>query len=153
MLELLEVNDSVVVLVVLAHQGVHQLLIAVEVLGVDLEDELELLPLNFAVPVEVEGVEGELQVVLVGHDRLVNAHRYELVVVYLPVAVSVDGGDEVLEVAEGDLVALAGVEELVQLIDSDVAVLVVVDGLEEVPHGLDLRLRQLGRDVGGNHLL
>ena len=152
-LELLEVNDPVVVLVVFVNEGIHQLLVAVEVFGVDLEDELELLPLYLAVPVEVEGVEGELQVVLVRHDGLVNAHGYELVVVYLPVAVSVDGGDEVLQVAEGDVVPLPGVEELVEFLDSYVAVLVVVDGLEEVPHRLDLRLRQLCRDVGGHHLL
>lgn len=130
MLELLEVNDSVVVLIVFINEGIHQLLVAVEVLGVDLEDKLKLFPLYLAVPIEVEGVEGELQVVLVRHDGLVNAHRYELIVVDFPVAVSVDVGDEVLQVAEGDIVALPSVKELMQFLHSNVAVLVVVNGLE-----------------------
>ena len=70
-----------------------------KILGVGFEDELKLLPLDLSVSVEVERVEGELHVVLIGHDGLVDAHGNELVVVDLAIAVRIYGANQVLQIA------------------------------------------------------
>lgn len=104
--ELVEVDYSVVVLVVFRHEGVHQFLVAGEVLVVGLQDKLELLSLDFAVPIEVEGVESKSHIVVIGHDGLVHAHGNELIVIDFSVPVSVDGQHQLLEVGHRHVFAL-----------------------------------------------
>lgn len=151
--ELLEVDGAVLVAVVLADEVLNEVQVAAELVAVALEDQVELLPLDLAVPVDVEGVEDVLQVGLAAEEGLVQAARHELVVVHLPVVIHVHRTQQLLDVCKRDVVDILVLEVLPELLIREVAVSVVVDALEDLPHFVHLVAGKMGGDVSGNDLL
>jgi hypothetical protein len=96
--ELLEVDLVVAVFVALLHQFVDEFFVFGVLLAVGLEDDGEFLTANLAIVVDVEVVEGELEVVAVVGGRFREAGRDELVVGQLSVVVHVHVPDDLLYV-------------------------------------------------------
>lgn len=132
--------------VALGEQAVDELDVLGELLLVGLEDDLELLPADPPVVVEVEVLEGEEQVVAAVRGRLREAGRDELVVGELAVVVDVHAPDDLADVPEL-LPALLRGHVARELLHGQEAVLVAVDLEEDLAEQHDVLLRELRGDV------
>lgn len=79
-----------------------------------------------------------MQVGLAAEDGLVEAAGHEFVVVDLTVVVHVDGFQQFLDIGQWNLADPLVLEVLPELLIRQVAVSIVVDTLEDLPHFLHL---------------
>lgn len=98
--ELLEVYLVVMVEIAFRQQSINQLNVLGEFLLVGLQDDLELLPPDLSVVVEVEVLEGEEQVVPAVCGGFGQAGRDELVVGQFAVVINVHALDDLADVSE-----------------------------------------------------
>lgn len=142
-LKLVKVDVAIFVLVVFLHQSFHQFHIASKLLRVGPQDGVELLPLNFAVPVQIEAVEDETQILQIGNDGLVDTAGEEFVVVYFAVAVCVNVVHQFLDVRLGNGFPFFLQDERVELVNREVPIVVTVNRFEDLAQLVHFALGQM----------
>jgi len=143
---LLEIHMVVVVEVALLQHPPDEFFILMVLLLVGLEDDLELAFADPPIMVQIEVVEGELEVLSVVGCRFGQTGRDELVVGQAAVVIDVHGLDDVFDLVVGGLLVVLS-EVVAQLFDGEVPVFVFVDFEEDFPQNCDLLLGELGGDI------